>query len=84
MTPPTRLSSTASTSTETTTGQLPNPSARSVAISRVRLATAEYIVLTAPKTAPIPSARRCRSRCDRMIVCSTCDCWRNSPARESP
>ena len=37
-----------------TTGPLPNPSARSVAISRVREDTALYIVLSAPKTAPIP------------------------------
>ena len=30
-----------------------NPSARSVPISRVRYATAAYIVFTAPNTAPI-------------------------------
>ena len=31
-----------------------NPSARSVAISRARVATAVYIVRMAPKTAPMP------------------------------
>ncbi len=41
-----------SDSTETTTGPAPNPSARSVAISRVRAATALYIVLSAPNNAP--------------------------------
>ena len=35
-----------------TTGPALKPRARSVAISRVRAATAEYIVFTAPKTAP--------------------------------
>ena len=39
--------------TDTTTAPLPNPSARSVAISRVRADTELYIVLSAPKTAPI-------------------------------
>ena len=37
-----------------TIGVAPNPSARSVAISRVRAATAEYIVRIAPKIAPRP------------------------------
>ena len=39
---------------DTTTLPLPNPRARSVAISRVRSETAEYIVFNAPKTAPMP------------------------------
>ncbi|MCE2541194.1 MAG: hypothetical protein J4G16_12680 [Acidobacteria bacterium] len=37
-----------------TTGRPPKPRARSVAISRVRAATAVYIVLMPPNTAPIP------------------------------
>ena len=40
--------------TEMTTGPLENPRARRVAISRVRAATAVYMVLMAPKTAPMP------------------------------
>ena len=42
----------ASTITDTTTGNAPNPIARSVAISTVRVLTAEYIVLSAPNSAP--------------------------------
>ena len=52
--PPTMASATDSAMTETTTGPLENPSARRVAISRVRLATAVYMVLMAPNTAPMP------------------------------
>ena len=37
-----------------TTGAAPKPSARKVAISRVRAETAEYIVLSAANTAPTP------------------------------
>ena len=37
---------------ESTTGPAPNPSARKVAISRVRAETALYIVFSAPKIAP--------------------------------
>ena len=66
--------STASTSTDMTTGTLPKPSARSVAISRVRAATAEYIVLTAPKIAPSPISAAMANPIVRMIACSTCDC----------
>ena len=40
--------------TETTTGAARNPRARKVAISRVRVATAAYMLLSAPNTAPIP------------------------------
>ena len=46
--------SSASVSTEITTGVEPKPSARNVAISRVRVDTAEYIVLSAANTAPRP------------------------------
>ena len=38
---------------EKTTAAAPNPSARMVAISRPRSATAEYMVLSAPKIAPM-------------------------------
>ena len=38
---------------ESSTEMRENPSARSVAISRVRAATAAYIVFIAPKQAPI-------------------------------
>ena len=38
--------------TERITGPEPKPSARSVAISRVRVATALYIVFNAPNNAP--------------------------------
>jgi len=61
-------------STEATTGPPPKPRARRVAISRERPATAEYIVLSAPKTAPIPmSAATSRPR-PRMIATIVRDC----------
>ncbi len=41
-----------STITEITTAVPPKPMARRVAISRARASTAEYMVLTAPNTAP--------------------------------
>ena len=70
--PPTTLSSTASTSTDKTTGMLPNPSARNVAISRVRLATAVYIVMTAPNAAPTPISTPIIIPIVRMIICRVC------------
>ena len=39
--------------TDTTTGVSPKPRARNVAISTVRVTTAEYMVLSAANTAPI-------------------------------
>ena len=48
----------ASTSTDTMTPPAPNPIARSVAISRVRTLTAEYIVFSAAKIAPSPMKTR--------------------------
>jgi hypothetical protein len=57
-----------------TTGVAPKPSARSVAISCVRDATAEYIVLTAPKIAPSPISTAMPTPIVRITVCSTCDC----------
>jgi len=47
-TPPMTARANDSVKTEMTTGTPPKPSARRVAISRVRAATAEYIVFTAP------------------------------------
>ena len=51
--PPSKASAIASTITETTTGTLPKPRARKVAISTVRVATAEYIVFSAANKAPM-------------------------------
>ena len=51
--PPSSASSIVSSITETTTGRPRKPIARSVAISRARAATAAYMVLSAPNTAPI-------------------------------
>ena len=51
---PIKASRSASTSTDTTTPPAPKPIARSVAISRVRALTAEYIVFSAAKIAPRP------------------------------
>ena len=53
MAPPAAASNMVSSNTETITGTRRNPRARKVAISRARAATAEYIVLSAPKTAPM-------------------------------
>src|SRR5580704_8441927 len=49
-TPPTKEIKSASMRKEKTTEGPPKPSARMVAISRPRSATAEYMVLSAPKT----------------------------------
>ena len=51
-TAPMNASTCASTITDTTTGNAPKPIARSVAISTVRVLTAEYIVFSAPNSAP--------------------------------
>ena len=72
--PPTMPSSSASASTETTTGDEPKPSARSVAISRVRADTAEYIVLSAAKIAPSPISTAMVTPIVRTSVCRICDC----------
>src|SRR5436190_22899552 len=53
-TPPASASTSDSSSTENTTGAAWKPMARRVAISRVREETAEYMVLSAPNTAPKP------------------------------
>jgi hypothetical protein len=51
---PINVSTSASANIDTTTAAAPKPIARSVAISVVRTLTAEYIVLSAPNTAPRP------------------------------
>ena len=53
ITPPIPAINRDSNRNETTTLVVPKPNARMVAISRDRSATAEYMVLSAPKTAPI-------------------------------
>ena len=53
ITPPTSASAIDSARNAVTMRNGENPSARNVPISRVRYATAAYIVLTAPKIAPI-------------------------------
>ena len=61
--------------TETTTAPLPKPSARKVAISRVREETELYMVLRAPKVAPTAikeaiSTPRVVINVDRTVDCS--------------
>jgi len=72
--PPTSAMHKDSTTNEMTMLPLPNPSARSVAISRERSATAEYIVFSAPKTAPIPitTAMIEPSTVIRVVSCRDC------------
>src|SRR6185369_1975120 len=55
--PPASETNRASRTNETTTAPPPKPTARMVATSRVRSATAEYIVFKAAKTAPTPMTR---------------------------
>ena len=54
MAPPIAASASDSASTEISTDVVLKPSARSVAISRVLVDTAVYIVRIAPNTAPMP------------------------------
>ena len=51
-----------------------NPSARSVPISRVRYATAAYIVFMAPNIAPIDRMIVTNVPNTRITVVITCDC----------
>ncbi len=50
------------------------PMARMVAISRERSETAEYMVLSAPMTAPMPMMTATRPPSTVISVVSTCDC----------
>ena len=71
--PPIAISS-ASTMNDSTTEPPPKPSARRVAISRARAATAEYIVFSAPKTAPMAITKATRKPSTRISVLTICDC----------
>jgi len=53
MRPPNKDSTSASSTTDNSTGHAPKPMARSVAISIPRAATAENMLLSAPNIAPI-------------------------------
>ena len=53
----------------------PNPIARSTAISRARSETAEYMVLSAPNTAPRPITAAISVPSTVMSVVTTCDCF---------
>ena len=64
----------ASITNETTTLPAPNPMARMVAISRARSVTAEYMVLSAPKIAPIPITTATMLPSTVMSMVSCCDC----------
>ena len=65
----------ASTTKDTTILPLPKPRARRVAISRERSATAEYIVFSAPKTAPIPMTTATIEPSTVISVVSCRDCF---------
>jgi hypothetical protein len=73
--PPTKAMSKASMTNENTTDGPPNPSARIVAISRPRSATAEYMVLSAPKTAPIAITPATRPPSTVISVVKRFDCF---------
>ncbi len=60
--------------TATTTGRPRKPIARMVAISRARVATAAYMVLSAPKTAPTAMIAPITVPRIRMMVASWPDC----------
>ena len=73
--PPTRAMQSDSMTNETITLPAPNPSARIVAISRARSVTAEYIVLSAPNTAPMPITAATMEPSTVMSVVSWRDCF---------
>ena len=62
----------------------PKPSARSTAISRERSATAEYIVLSAPITAPSPITAATMPPSTVISVVTSVDWLRSTPARAWP
>jgi hypothetical protein len=75
ITPPIPASNNDSASTDTTIAVAPNPSARKVAISRSRSLTAEYIVFSAPKTAPMammPPTTYARNEITRLMPWDAC------------
>ena len=57
--------------TDTTTGAPPKPIARSVAISRARVPTAAYIVLSAAKVAP-SAMMKVTTPASAPMVCRNC------------
>src|SRR5437762_2724694 len=73
--PPTSAMHSASMTNDITTLPAPKPSARMVAISRARAVTAEYIVLSAPKTAPMPITAATIEPRTVMSVVSCRDCF---------
>jgi len=74
ITPPSSASNSVSAMIERITGDPRNPMARSVAISRVRAATAAYMVLSAPNTAPTAMMTPTTVPRIRMMVEIVCDC----------
>ena len=74
MSPPIAPSASDSPSTDTSTALVLNPSARSVAISRARVATAVYIVRMAPNTAPMPISAAMPKPIVRISCVIACDC----------
>ena len=74
MAPPISPSTIDSASTDTSTEPVLKPSARSVAISRARVATAVYIVRIAPNTAPMPISPAMPKPIVRISRVSACDC----------
>ena len=71
--PPIPAMNSASTTKDITTLGPPKPSARMVAISRERSATAEYMVLRAPNTAPSPITAATIEPSTVMSPVSICD-----------
>ena len=72
--PPIREISSDSNINDRMTDPPPNPRARIVAISRARAATAEYMVLRAPKTAPIAITKATRKPSTLINVLTIRDC----------
>ena len=72
--PPSSASSMVSSITAVTTGTLRKPSARRVAISRARPATAAYMLLSAPNTAPIAMIAPITEPRMRISLVSPSDC----------
>ena len=72
--PPTSAMHRDSSTNDTTMLPLPKPTARRVAISRARSAIAEYMVLSAPKTAPMPmtTATIVPRTVIRVVSCRDC------------
>ena len=72
--PPTNAMISDSTKNDSTIAPPPKPIARSTAISRARSDTAEYIVLSAPNTAPSAITAATSEPSTVISVVTTCDC----------